>query len=104
MQPFPIDIMEHSNIFFENKFLVSLIGWGICIWINGTSNAPAQSQPPQFAWALEAGGTNFDKAYGIAIGPNGDCLLTGTFIRTVEFWGTNLTTSTGQADAFVARL
>src|SRR5712671_5016774 len=96
--------MEHSNTFFENKLLASVLAWGICISINGTFQTFAQSQPPQFAWAREAGGTNFAKAYGLALGPNGDCLLTGTFIGTVEFWGTNLTTSTGQADAFVARL
>jgi len=89
---------------FQNNMVALVIALGGWLAINWTDTVLAQSQPPQFAWAREAGGTNFDKSYGIAIGPNGDCLLTGTFNRTVEFWGTNLTTSTGQADAFVARL
>ena len=54
-------------------------------------------------WAVRAGSTAGDEAFGICADAAGNALVCGSFTGTVPFGGTSLT-SAGAADAFVARL
>ena len=57
----------------------------------------------QYRWAVRFGGTGEDRAYGIAVGANGEVYVTGGFSSTVSF-GTNTLTSAGGYDIFFAKL
>ena len=57
-------------------------------------------------WAVSAGGTGDDRAYGLAIDANGDLYLTGLYIGTATFGsGANSVsvTSAGNSDVYVAK-
>ena len=57
-------------------------------------------------WAAAAGGAGIDNAWGVAIGPTGDALITGDFKGQATFGtGGNQVTlsSAGSSDAFIAR-
>lgn len=54
-------------------------------------------------WAVRAGSTGNDYAYGISATPNGSCWLTGYYTGTVLF-GADSITSAGAEDVFVSRL
>lgn len=56
-----------------------------------------------FVWAVSAGGTEQDYAYGIAIDGSGNAWLTGYFPGTACF-GAHELTSAGSTDVFVAKL
>ncbi len=56
-----------------------------------------------FVWAAQAGGSSWDKGYGVAVDSAGSCYVTGAFNGTVAFGKTTLT-SAGSADIFVAKL
>ncbi|HPI42519.1 MAG TPA: SBBP repeat-containing protein [Candidatus Cloacimonas acidaminovorans] len=54
-------------------------------------------------WAKQAGGTDFDYGYGIAVDDNGNSYVTGYFRSSATF-GTTTLTSSGYEDIFVAKL
>jgi len=56
-----------------------------------------------FLWAVSAGGTEQDYAYGIAIDGSGNAWLTGYFLGTASF-GPHDLTSAGSTDVFAAKL
>ena len=53
-------------------------------------------------WARQAGGTNADAGFGIAVDAQGNCYVTGYFSGNADFSGTNLKT-TGAYDLFLAK-
>ncbi len=53
-------------------------------------------------WARAFGGTGIDSGRGIAVRPNGNVVVTGTFENSVSFGGSSFT-SAGNRDIFVAR-
>jgi hypothetical protein len=60
-----------------------------------------------FNWAISAGGTGDDLAYGIAVDSYGDIFLTGVFNGTVNFdpnGGQNLTAQSSNGDAYLWKL
>jgi len=56
-----------------------------------------------FAWATQAGGTQSDSGYGLALGASGKIYVTGEFTGKGTF-GAKTLTATGMFDAFVAEL
>jgi len=54
-------------------------------------------------WATTAGGSGFDRGYGLSSDGNGGVWVTGAFAGTAT-WGTQMHTSAGLADSFVAHL
>ena len=54
-------------------------------------------------WATRAGGTSFDRAFGISTLTDGGAIVTGRFEGSATFGDTNLT-SAGGIDVFVARV
>jgi hypothetical protein len=57
----------------------------------------------QHLWSKRFGGTGNDDVRGVAVDAAGDVLLTGQFLGTINFGGTNLT-SAGFEDIFLAKL
>lgn len=55
------------------------------------------------SWAISGGGTSGDTGRGIAVGPSGNCYVTGHFYNTGNFGGKVLT-SAGGDDALVASI
>lgn len=58
-------------------------------------------------WVRQLGGSSIDNMYSIAIGSNGDLVISGSFMSTVDFdpgAGTNNLTAVGAIDAFVLKL
>lgn len=53
-------------------------------------------------WARQAGGTNADAGFGIAVDAQGNCYITGYFSGNADFGGTSLKT-TGAYDLFLAK-
>jgi Tfp pilus assembly protein PilZ len=53
-------------------------------------------------WARQAGGTNADAGFGIAVDSQGNCYVTGYFSGNADFSGTSLNT-TGAYDLFLAK-
>ena len=54
-------------------------------------------------WAKQAGGTDYDDGYSIAVDVNGNSYVTGYFYGSATF-GTTTLTSSGSYDIFVAKL
>ena len=54
-------------------------------------------------WAKQAGGTDYDIVYSIAVDDNGNSYVTGYFWSSATFGATTLTSS-GQYDIFVAKM
>jgi hypothetical protein len=61
------------------------------------------AQVPDWLWAVPAGGSSSDYGNDIAVDPQGNLYVTGSFGGTSTF-GTNTLTSTGGNDLFVAKL
>ncbi len=61
------------------------------------------AQSADWLWANGAGGASSDRGRAIATDPDGNCYITGTFIGSVTFGATNLTSS-GSDDIFIAKL
>ena len=55
-------------------------------------------------WAVQAGGTSYDRGYGIAHDGAGSALVTGYFTGEASFGSTSLTSFKGSATCFVASL
>ncbi len=56
-----------------------------------------------FRWAKRLGGTDSDKAYGIASDKNGSIYVTGYFVGTADFSSTVNLTGNGHTDIFLAK-
>lgn len=54
-------------------------------------------------WAKQAGGSNYDHCYGIAVGSNGNIFITGYIVDSANFGNITLTCC-GETDIFVAKL
>lgn len=61
------------------------------------------AQSVDWLWANGAGGSSSDRGRAIATDTAGNCYVTGTFIGTVNF-GTTSLTSSGSDDIFIAKL
>jgi hypothetical protein len=55
-------------------------------------------------WSKQAGGTNYDGGYSIAIDSSGNSYVTGYFYSVTASFGTTTLTSNGESDIFVAKL
>ena len=55
-------------------------------------------------WAANAGGTDYDKGYSIAVDGVGNVYVTGGFKSSTTFFGSQTLTASGYWDAFVAKL
>ncbi|MBI5800367.1 MAG: SBBP repeat-containing protein, partial [Verrucomicrobia bacterium] len=58
--------------------------------------------PPEFAWAVQAGGKSHDKTRGLTVDTRGNVFLTGEFVGTSQF-GEHTLTSAGAMDFFIAK-
>jgi Tol biopolymer transport system component len=56
----------------------------------------------EFAWAVRAGGSGDDSAFGVSVNSAGDSWIVGQFEGVANFGATNIT-SAGSKDVFVAR-
>ena len=61
------------------------------------------AQTPEWQWASQAGGSNWDSGNGITIDDNGNSYVTGFFQGTATFGSYSLTSS-GGCDIFVAKM
>ena len=61
------------------------------------------AQTPDWQWATQAGGTNWDGGIGITIDDAGNSYVTGSFCETATFGSYSLTSS-GYYDIFVAKM
>jgi hypothetical protein len=57
-----------------------------------------------WVWVAKAGGSSFDRANAITLDTLGSAYVTGNFAGTATFGSTNLTSSGGTSDIFVAML
>ena len=100
-----IDIDSSSNVYITGYFQ-GTVNFG-----NGDVTAAGGSDifvlkldsSGAFQWVYTAGGSGNDNGKGIAVGTDGNVLLTGIFSQTVNFGGGNVT-STGSFDIFVLKL
>ena len=63
---------------------------------------PRPSAPP-FRWAVKAGGSADDQAYGLAVDSAGNAYITGHFYSTNATFGAFTLTNKGSADTFIAK-
>lgn len=56
----------------------------------------------QAIWGVQAGGSDLELPFDLALDPAGNCYITGGFLGTSTFGNTNLT-SAGSVDGFVAK-
>ncbi|HJL99890.1 MAG TPA: SBBP repeat-containing protein, partial [Acidimicrobiales bacterium] len=78
--------------------LVVVVGWGSSVgaWSTGAGGDPN--------WGSTTfGGTNSDRAYGVAVDGAGNVYTTGAFFGTVNFGAGNVTAA-GAPDVFVTKL
>ncbi len=57
-----------------------------------------------YAWAIKAGGTGNDGAWGVSALADGSSVIVGSFRQTATFGATSLTSAPGSNDAFTARI
>ena len=94
-----------GNFYFAGSF-TSGINFG-----NGTLNSAGKSDifvakfdsNAALVWAKAFGGTGDDAAHALALAPNGDVVVVGSFSGTVDFGGGPMK-SAGGSDAFMLRL
>ena len=65
-------------------------------------HAAQLTPPPDFAWAVSAGGKLHDKTRCVALDAQGNIFLTGEFAGTSQF-GEHTITSAGEMDFFIAK-
>ena len=66
-------------------------------------NTALFSQAPDWQWATQAGGSDYDRSFGITTDENGNSYITGYFSDTATFGSFNLT-SYGSSDIFFAKI
>lgn len=84
------------------KFIPIILLLICLISLTGYQNVFAQTLPPDFLWAVSAGGNGYDAATDLAVDINGDIVVTGYFDSTASFGGISLT-SVGSSDIFIAK-
>ncbi len=57
-----------------------------------------------YAWAIKAGGTGNDGAWGVSALADGSSIIVGSFRGTATFGATSLTSAPGSDDTFTARI
>ncbi|MDB6029391.1 MAG: hypothetical protein JWM68_5614, partial [Verrucomicrobiales bacterium] len=65
--------------------------------------SPLCAQTPVFTWVKTAGASTNDSAKFVTTDPQGNVIVTGYFRETVTFGQTNLTTTDGNLDGYVAK-
>lgn len=84
-----------GTVFVPGGSLTSAGGYDILLLKYAGSNGT-------YLWSLRIGGTGQDKGYSIAVDGNGDVIITGFFVGTVDFGGGPLI-SAGGSDIFLAK-
>src|SRR5947208_2252891 len=81
----------------------------LCLFVSLAAITLASFQPrvfaeaaAQFAWVKQAGSTNTDSSFGVAVDGAGNVLVCGYFESTATIGNTNLT-SNGYDDVFLAK-
>ena len=95
-----------GNVFLNGYFASSTITFGGSTLTNAGSNdifLVKLSGNGAHIWSRRFGSTGDDIDYGVAVAPNGDVYITGSFNGTVDFGGLPLTSAGGSNDIFVAK-
>ena len=84
------------------KLIKQILYSTVIIFAVFTVKSSAQTQPPDFTWALNQGGGGYDMASDVAVDLNGDLVVAGYFDSTVTF-GTTTLQSAGSSDIYIAK-
>jgi hypothetical protein len=57
-----------------------------------------------YIWSKRFGGTGLDNARGLAVDGSGNVVLTGDFVNTINFGGSDLTSASTESDVYLAKL
>ncbi len=97
---------KNGNLYVVGRFkLTSTFGPGFMLTSSGQSDifiAKYNASNGNVRWVKKAGGSGYDKGYGVTLDNNGDVVITGHFEETATFQSTSLTSS-GNDDVFVTK-
>ncbi len=106
---YDIAVDEYGNVYITGEFG----GYGSGTADFGTTTLASQGRADIFVarldtngnwqWAKRAGGSWYDKGYGVSVDRDGNTYITGRFRYTADF-GTTTLTSQGYLDVFIAKL
>ncbi|HSH94335.1 MAG TPA: hypothetical protein VK968_09340 [Roseimicrobium sp.] len=81
---------------------LSLLTGSTLLFTAAALGAASLETPPEFEWAVSAGGKLHEKTRGLATDPKGNIFLTGEFSDTARF-GEHVITSAGGMDFYIAK-
>jgi Beta-propeller repeat len=95
-----------ANLSRASRWPMALLAWLAALTLTDSQNsvlaAAGGKGPAQFVWVKQAGSTNTDTAFSLAVDGAGKVFVTGYFESTASFGNTNLTSS-GYDDLFIAK-
>ncbi len=89
------------NKSLPNRFFIFL-ALLLLIVLNGNQEIYAQTQAPNFLWAVSGGGNGYDGATDVTVDLNGNIIVTGYFDSTATF-GSQILQSAGGSDIFIVK-
>lgn len=95
-----------GNVYMVGNFHGTVSFGNISITNAGGSDAfiaKYKSATDTWIWVKQAGGTETDIATDVAIGTNGDIIVSGVFQGSAKFSANDVVISTGMYDVFIAR-